>query len=197
MLKAVLFDLDNTLIDRNEAFDRCLQDEFCDPATRTVLRALDAGGHGERLPLLEAWRQGGGRDLNVAQLGLQIASRIQPVPGLAATLHSVAQRLAIGLVSNGGSRTQRAKLQRAGLDSVFSPDRIWISEEVGLSKPDARLYALICHRLGTFAADCLFVGDHELHDVAGPRLAGMRARRVESVLDSESVMQILREEGFG
>lgn len=197
MFKAVLFDLDNTLIDRNQAFDRCLHDEFCDPATRAALRALDAGGHSERLPLLEAWRRCGGRDLTVAQLGLEIALKIQPVPGLAATLQNVAQRFAIGLVSNGGSRTQRAKLQRAGLDLVFSPDRIWISEEVGFSKPDARLYALICHRLGTSAGDCLFVGDHELHDFAGPRLAGMRARQAESVLDSESVTRILREEGFG
>ena len=53
-------------------------------------------------------------------------------------------------------------------DAVFSC-------EVGFSKPDPRIYALACERLGVAPADAVFVGDGANDELAGAERAGMRA----------------------
>jgi putative hydrolase of the HAD superfamily len=52
--------------------------------------------------------------------------------------------------------------------SVFSCD-------VGVSKPDPRIYEIACERLGIETADCLFVGDGANDELPGAERAGMTA----------------------
>ncbi len=47
--------------------------------------------------------------------------------------------------------------------------------EVGLAKPDPRIYELACRRLGVAAEEALFVGDGANDELAGADRAGMRA----------------------
>jgi putative hydrolase of the HAD superfamily len=57
--------------------------------------------------------------------------------------------------------------------SVF--DATVFSSQVGLSKPDPRIYELCCRRLGVEAADCLFVGDGANDELPGAERVGMTA----------------------
>ncbi len=56
---------------------------------------------------------------------------------------------------------------------------ILLSGEVGVTKPDARIYAELCTRFGLAPADTLFVDD-SLPNVEGARAAGLQAVRFES-----------------
>lgn len=66
----------------------------------------------------------------------------------------------------------RVLLGQLGLADTF--DAILISGEVGVVKPNARIYQLAAERLGVPAGDCLFVDDF-VENVAGARAAGMQA----------------------
>ncbi|MCO1654288.1 HAD family hydrolase [Pseudonocardia sp. S2-4] len=63
-------------------------------------------------------------------------------------------------------------LARLGLDREL--DRVFSSHELGVAKPDPRVFALVCGQLGREPAECLFVDDTEGH-VAAAREAGLRA----------------------
>ncbi len=60
-----------------------------------------------------------------------------------------------------------------GLDGVF--DHILSSDELGVSKPDPRIFSEACRRLGTAPERVLHVGDTPSDDYAGARAAGMNA----------------------
>ena len=50
---------------------------------------------------------------------------------------------------------------------------IVISEEVGIAKPDPRIFAPALEKIGVEAADVLYVGDSVTSDMAAARNAGM------------------------
>jgi putative hydrolase of the HAD superfamily len=45
----------------------------------------------------------------------------------------------------------------------------------GMNKPDPRIYALACERLGVEPSDCLYVGDGRSDELRGAERVGMRA----------------------
>jgi putative hydrolase of the HAD superfamily len=54
-------------------------------------------------------------------------------------------------------------------------DATVFSCEVGVSKPDPRIYEIACERLGVEPDDCLFVGDGANDELPGAERAGMTA----------------------
>jgi len=66
----------------------------------------------------------------------------------------------------------RALLTQCGVTDAF--DEMVISGEVGLVKPDARIYPLAAGRLGVPVGECLFVDDF-VENVKGARASGMQA----------------------
>ena len=58
-------------------------------------------------------------------------------------------------------------------------DAIVISAEVGVAKPDAKIYHIILDRLGVAPAEAVFVDDFS-ENVAGARAVGMRAIRFQN-----------------
>ena len=66
----------------------------------------------------------------------------------------------------------RALLTQCGVTDAF--DEMVISGEVGMVKPDARIYLLAAGRLGVPVGECLFVDDF-IENVAGAQAAGMQA----------------------
>ena len=98
------------------------------------------------------------------------------VPRLEPVLDALAARdVRVGLITNGGS-AQRRKLDWLGIADRFFP--IVISDELGVKKPDIRIFehALAELDLGAppAASDVWFVGDHPANDVGGASAAGLR-----------------------
>ena len=79
----------------------------------------------------------------------------------------------LGLVTNGPCDLQCAKLEASGFRDYFGA--VAISREVGVKKPDPRIFALALDRLGVMATDSAFVGDTPKSDIVGARAAGMKA----------------------
>lgn len=68
-------------------------------------------------------------------------------------------------------------LQETGLDSFFAA--VIISGEVGLKKPDPRIFSLVLDRLQQKAQHVIFVGDHPDQDISGALQAGFHAVLVQ------------------
>lgn len=52
--------------------------------------------------------------------------------------------------------------------------------EVGISKPDPRIYELCCEQLDVEASDCLFVGDGANYELPGAEKVGMTALQLRA-----------------
>lgn len=59
-------------------------------------------------------------------------------------------------------------------------DELVFSCDVGVSKPDPRIYEVACERLSVRPADCLFVGDGANDELPGAERAGMAALQLRA-----------------
>lgn len=101
-------------------------------------------------------------------------ARVAPFPGALealAALRGRGHRLA--LVTNGGARLQRAKIERYGIARFF--DVVRIEGEVGVGKPLAAAFAGALAALGAAGAPAAMIGDDLDADVAGASAAGLAA----------------------
>lgn len=89
------------------------------------------------------------------------------------TLLALSGRTRLGLISDGASLEQRAKIARHGLEPLF--DVILVSREVGVRKPDPAIFEQALETLQVDADRSLYVGDNPHRDVAGAHAAGLCA----------------------
>jgi putative hydrolase of the HAD superfamily len=188
-LDAVLFDLDDTLLDRRASFrafaDGFISERFTDgnlPDNRETMIALmeelDRGGYGKKSALyetvVEKWnlRNETAEELTAAHYQA-FARHVTPDPDMAEVLDALAPRYRLGLITNGSSEGQHAKLDRLGIRTRFSA--VVVSGDVGIHKPDPRIFEMCLSALGVAPARAVYVGDHYENDVLGARGAGMRA----------------------
>lgn len=78
----------------------------------------------------------------------------------------------MALLSNISAQGLTSKLPQADLDKYFTV--VVASEEVGLAKPDPRIYELTANRLGVDPSECIMIDDREDH-CFGAKAAGMQA----------------------
>lgn len=79
----------------------------------------------------------------------------------------------LGLVTNGGADSQRSKVERFGLDSLF--DEVVIEGEIGIGKPDRRIYEYAIERLGGDERSSVMIGDNWEWEVEAPTSYGLSA----------------------
>lgn len=178
--RAVLFDLDNTLIDRQQALAEWAADfrrahglgersethlvealkERAYPATFERLRqelALNA-------PAGQLW------DDYVTGIAAGVARDPAVLEGLA-RLRTTGWR--VGILTNGASVIQRAKISAAGLTDMV--DALVISEEIGVRKPEPAAFRVAVARCGgTGPEEAWMVGDNPSTDIFGAHQAGLR-----------------------
>jgi putative hydrolase of the HAD superfamily len=96
-----------------------------------------------------------------------------PMEGAIETLDGLrAAGLKLGVISNCSS-----EVGELWDDSPFAGrfDAVVLSADVGLKKPDPRIYRLTLDSLGVEPADAVFVGDGEADELPGAEAVGMRA----------------------
>ena len=160
MIRAVLFDLDETLIDRAETMRKFLQDQyhrFPDLSVNAVDLFVDAclnyqnNGYADKhLAYKSACDDFGSKNLILADLLFEDFKEHygkDPVlfPGVVETLGTLRKNYLLGLVSNGRSRAQVAKLEVSGISELFSS--ICISESIGSKKPDHSIFLYCLNEL--------------------------------------------------
>jgi epoxide hydrolase-like predicted phosphatase len=85
-------------------------------------------------------------------------------------------RFRTGIVSNSFVGAREREQAAYGFEDLV--DEIVYSHEAGMSKPDPRIYALACTRLGVRAQETVFLDDAEIC-VTGARDVGMNAIRYQ------------------
>ena len=88
-------------------------------------------------------------------------------------LEKFSRSYSLGLLTNGTPDLQWRKLNGAGLGKYF--DCVLISGEVGIGKPDPRIFGMLVTRLKARAGTTLMIGDSLNSDVQGAQEAGLRA----------------------
>lgn len=79
----------------------------------------------------------------------------------------------LGVITHGWTVKQAEKLVRLGLVPYLDPKAIFISDQIGISKPNPKLYLVALKDLGLDASEVMYVGDSPEHDVAPPKKLGM------------------------
>jgi HAD superfamily hydrolase (TIGR01549 family) len=102
------------------------------------------------------------------------ADHWSPVDGALGVFERVAQRVPVGIITNGFADTQHAKLDRFPLLRRLSRSVV-ISEEVGYLKPDGRLFEHAEQATREPGENILYVGDSLRSDVRGALAAGWQA----------------------
>ena len=188
-IKAVLFDLDGTLYDRDELVQRLVSRQY--DAFRHELSSVSKGRFIERVVQLDDHGYGDKPDLyrTVAgewSLSAELADRLlqsfwslyeqttelsEDTSATLQTLH--AHGVKLGVVTNGRVEWQQRKLDALGISSWF--DAVLISEAEGVRKPDPEIFRRALTRCGVEAPEAMFVGDHPQVDVEGAMRAGLHA----------------------
>ena len=91
------------------------------------------------------------------------------VEGAAETLPALAGRYRLCIATNGLAAMQAGRLK--ALAPLF--ERVFVSEEMGLVKPDPAFFEGMLSALGTTAERCLMIGDSVTSDICGANAVGM------------------------
>ena len=195
-LEAVVFDLDNTLctytLSVAEVLGEALRRAQMSPDALGDLSAAAAQywrmwdevqGAFEsteriRAHILERLLAEGGSDDSTCAVHLSDAygvvraeSGIRPFDGVERLLNDLKDRYALGLLTNGPSDIQWEKIRHLGFGDVF--DAIVVAGDVGIYKPDPRIFEMLLDRLDVRASATLFVGDNHEMDIVGAHRTGM------------------------
>lgn len=188
--KAILFDLDDTLIPSAAIYPQAValagltQDDFC--IGRTITKERLGPGHvaaRNRLLYLKATaesRKTFRPSATMAAMGKYEAALFSLCRqswhqlGRRALLSVLAQRCKLGLITNETTRAQLLKV------AAFAPDDelfqvVVTSEEIGAEKPDERIFREALGRLAVEPADCVMVGNDPVVDLCPARAIGMRS----------------------
>ncbi len=135
--------------------------------------------------VLDTRRPGVAARLTPSAFAAALAGYIEPVlahppdlcPGAADAVRTLAAGgVMVGIVSNTGrtpGSVLRRVLERHGLLRHFGP--LSYSDELGVRKPDARIFHRTLEAAGVAPAEALHIGDNPDADVVGAQAAGMRA----------------------
>ena len=177
--RALLFDLDGTLIDSIElilrSYEHTLAVHGLPPVSRDELIASLG------TPLVAQFPRCGARadqvdDLIATYREFNLAHHdalVRGYDGVAAALDALARReLPMGVVTSKFAATAWAGLRCVGLDHHF--EHLIGADDVTRHKPDPEPVLAGCARLGVAPSLCAYVGD-STHDMRAARAAGARA----------------------
>jgi putative hydrolase of the HAD superfamily len=176
MFRAMFFDLDDTLFDRTAALVRwaTAQVGSIDADALAWVIELDDRGRRPRLLFAAGMIERFGISRTVTELASafpgELATHVEPEAGVRATLARLAVHHSVAIVTNGGA-AQRDKLSRAGLADVVPT--VFVSGELGIAKPAPGIFEAALAWSNVSAAECLFVGDDPINDIAPAAALGM------------------------
>lgn len=187
-IDTVLFDLDNTLIDRDCAMKQALRHWLKDR------RAVDEAEMDQELERILEKDNSGYSDRSffcewllseysipdakahkglLRELQELTISYLQPDPEILNILQQLKQRYQLVIATNGSQYVQQKKIMQTKLDAAFLPEEIYISEMLGHEKPESGFYHKILESIGKNPEQCLMVGDNYVNDIEAARNCGL------------------------
>ena len=200
-IRAVLFDFDDTLHSRVEAWrqfsvlfvNRLFPDAPQEERDAKAHALWEAGGCGRGfwprdnidIPyrvLFEDIKQRWGLSHDTEEL-IRLCHRlfapcVQVFADTVPTLRRLrAAGLKVGILTNGHSFLQNRKLYHAALAGEV--DAVVVAGDEGVQKPNPELFRRVAWRMGLPTEDCVYVGDNPRADIAGATAAAMQTRYLD------------------
>ncbi len=114
--------------------------------------------------------------------------QLKPFSDAKQSLEKLARtNLVRGVITAGLEVKQAEKIVRLGLYKYLTPSAIFISDQIGISKPNPKLFQRACSEVGLVPLETIYVGNSLISDVEPANKAGMvsvllnRKRRNEDV----------------
>jgi putative hydrolase of the HAD superfamily len=188
MVKAVLFDLDGTLLDRDTSVEQFISVQYDrltsnlshipknDYMTRFI--ELDCHGHVWKDKVYQALvREFAIENISWQELledyKLQFQYHCVPFKFLIEMLDKLKQQnYLLGIITNGRGQFQARAIEGLGIRDYF--DTVLISEVEQIRKPQVEIFQKAMNQLSVSASDSVFVGDHPEADIAGAKGAMMK-----------------------
>jgi putative hydrolase of the HAD superfamily len=197
-MSAVIFDLDQTILDRQQSLVN-----FVTWQCRGMLRAdiKDESSFIHRFIELDAngsvWKDVVYQAL-ICEFSIQnwtVSELLSvyencfcgfsvPKVGVAEAITEIANKQhCIGLISNGMSPFQERNFRCLGFSILFGS--VIVSQAAGLRKPDSRIFLMSCRELSSSLSESIYVGDNPIADIKGAKDAGLQTIFIPSLLHPE------------
>lgn len=188
MIKAVIFDLDGTLLNRDESVKLFIETQYDRlnklvrhiPKKKFVRRFIELDDRGY------VWKDKVYQQLvnefeitditweELLQDYLsQFKNNCSSFPNLISMLEELRfNNLVLGVITNGKGHFQMDNIKAMGIEEYF--DVILISEWEGIKKPDPQIFKRALDQLNVTSNECIFVGDHPDNDIKAAQNVGMK-----------------------
>jgi putative hydrolase of the HAD superfamily len=101
---------------------------------------------------------------------------LQPYPDALLFLKALTKtELIRGVITSGLTVKQAEKILRLGIYELLTHNALFISEQIGINKPNIKLYKRACSDLNLKPSQCIYVGDRAPRDIDPPKTIGMTA----------------------
>ncbi len=195
MIKAVIFDVDDTLYTQRQPFDRAFADLIegkydvdCKELYKKFKYHNDKIYHhymaGEwdidqvsiyrMTKAMEAYGYAYSEEecLKFQEAYSHYQQFLKPSDTVKEMLTYLKDRVDLGIITNGVSFHQRDKINTLGVSKWVPEEYILVSGETDYSKPDPRLFKVMEERMGYDTEEYIYVGDSLFHDMQGAKAAG-------------------------
>ena len=188
MIKAAIFDLDGTLLNRDESVKMFIDRQYDRlhklighiPKDTYVTRFIELDNRGY------VWKdkvyQQLANEFNIVDITwedllqdyiCEFKNNCIPFPNLIRMLEELkSNNLLLGMITNGYGQFQMDNILALDIDKYF--DVILVSEWEGMKKPDPRLFNKALEKLNVSANESIFIGDHPENDVKAAKNVGMK-----------------------
>ena len=185
-IKVILFDMDNTLIDRQRIFREMLTERIGGYHSNVSAEELeeivnqivewDNCGNQSRIVTFQQYVDTYQVDTTAKELNdywdKNSGKFLHVFEDAAETIEYLHQNYRLGIVSNGNAESQRRKI--AGLPFIDLFEYSIVSGEIGIHKPDKGIFLKVCEDMGVLPEECIFVGDNYRCDIEGALQVGMK-----------------------
>lgn len=190
MIKAILFDLDDTLYDEMQfveggfkAVSRYISENFCVDEKeffKTLTRILqrDGRGHVFDIALKDAGLFKKSLVINLIQIYRNHTPSLTLYPDAQYILARLQGKYKLGLITDGNQRVQRSKIHALGIQGFFNVVITTNCYGRTKQKPSPFPYLKAISRLGVSPDETVYVGDNPYKDFIGARKTGMLTTRL-------------------
>ncbi len=176
--KAVLFDLDGTLLDYKaaqlEAVDHSIR--LFDLVNSPEVQSYESRGtpSPDSQKMKDAFLKAEVHEdpsIFLNRYFNRLSTQGMVIKGAKEVLASLYKKVKLAVVSNGPGEVQNPRLNTAGLSHFFK--QRFYSKDLGIAKPDPAILQLAMRDLGVTAEETLFIGDSTTSDQPAAAAAGV------------------------